>query len=68
MMKIWMCKIGECDESDVPSGGDFPMRRIVEAGYLAVTGKHCDFLFSGWAGELTKEERAVHENREPADD
>ncbi len=34
-MKIWSCKIGECDEADVPSGGDAPMRNAITEAQLA---------------------------------
>ena len=65
-MKIWTCKIGECDESDLRSGSDLPMRRAVEKAYAEVTLLTPAFIFSGWAGELTEGERAVVEDREPA--
>lgn len=63
--RIWTCKIGET--RNVPSGGDLPMREIVEAGYFALTGERPKFLFSGWGAELTESERAVHENSKAAE-
>ena len=56
-MKIWNCKIGETE--DVPSGADFPMRQAVRDTYFALTGKEPTFIFSGWGGNLTKEELEV---------
>lgn len=29
MPKIWDCKIGECDDADLPPGSDLPMREAV---------------------------------------
>lgn len=65
-MKIWTCKIGECDESELPDGADLPMRRAIQAAYAELTLTEPAFTFSGWGGELTEGERAVVENREPA--
>lgn len=63
-MQIWQCKIGECNESALrtthPNGGaDSPMRNAIRAGYIAVTGQEPQFIFSGWAAELTRSEREV---------
>ena len=58
-MKIWTCKIWECERGDLRSGADLPMRKVVEAGYLALTGKRPDFIFSGWGGELDEIEREI---------
>lgn len=49
----------------MPKGGDFPMRQAVAAAYQDLTGEEPVFLFSGWGAELSEEERAVVENREP---
>lgn len=71
-MKIWSCKIGECEEKDLLDpqgryyGADWPMRRAVQEAYFQVTGKQSNFTFSGWAAELTEGERACVENRPPA--
>lgn len=59
MGNVWQCKIGECDAGDVPPGGDYPMRRAIEAAYIALTGKAPNFIFSGWGSALTDAERAV---------
>lgn len=64
-MKIWTCKIGECDDADLPSAADGPMREAVGRAYREITGRVPTFLFSGWGGELTEGERAVVENRLP---
>src|SRR5262245_22494420 len=63
--KIWSCKIGEVDQTDLPDGMDNPMRRAVAAQYRAITGREPEFIFSGWGAELTEPERAVVENRLP---
>ena len=58
-MKIWDCKIGEVDESLLPDGADWPMRRAVQEAYRQLTGKEPQFTFSGWGGSLTEGEREV---------
>lgn len=55
--KIWDCKIGEALEGDLEVGADFPMRQAIKAAYIKLVGREPDFLFSGWAGELTDSER-----------
>jgi hypothetical protein len=60
-LKIWECKIGEVESEKVPDGADFPMRRAVEAAYFQITGQRPDFIFSGWAGELSEVEREAVE-------
>jgi hypothetical protein len=64
--KIWDCKIGEISAHVLPDGADAPMRQAVQQAYRNLTGADPDFCFSGWGGELTEPERAVHENREPS--
>jgi len=61
--KIWSCKIGEA--AFCQHGADVPMRTAVAVAYENLTGKECDFIFSGWGAELTEPERAVVENRLP---
>lgn len=46
-MKIWTCKIGECDDADLPSAADGPMREAVGRAYREITGRVPTFLFSG---------------------
>lgn len=71
MSRIWTCKIGECDDDDLRPpdgkgcGPDGPMRQAIRRAYREVTGKEARFLFSHWTGELTEDERAVVEEREP---
>jgi len=55
--KIWHCKIGEVDTDLVPIGGDNPMRIAIKKAYKNITGRECEFCFSGWGAELTKSER-----------
>ena len=64
-MKIWSCKIGECDEGLLELGADAPMRKAVQKAYGEVTGLDADFCFSGWGAELDEFERAVADDTEP---
>lgn len=65
-MKIWDCKIGECEESALRSGDDSAMRVALTDAYRKITGQEPKFLFAGWTGELTEGERAVVEERLPS--
>jgi len=71
---IWYCKIGGeiPDEVWEPDGEymahDFPMRRAIEEAYYNLFGSYPEFIFSGWAAELTEPERAVVENRLPREE
>ena len=56
---VWQCKIGILGNLKLPPGSDFPMRRAVERAFFEVTGVHAEFIFSGWGGELSEEERKV---------
>lgn len=67
-MKVWSCKIGECDAALLPDGADAPMRAAVESAYRELTGFDAAFNFSGWGAELDESERAVVENREPSEE
>lgn len=58
-MKIWECKIGECDSKQLPNGSDLPMRQAVREAYRKLTGQEPEFIFSGWGAELTESERDV---------
>ena len=62
--RIWKCKIGG-KVSALPRGADLPMRRAAAQAFREVAGEDPEFLFTGWAGELTEGERAVVEDREP---
>lgn len=58
--KIWKCKIGGlCEE--LPHGSDIPMRDAIREAYKKLTGEEPEFIFSGWAAELTESEREVVE-------
>lgn len=56
--KIWFCKIGG-HSLDLPSPADPAMREAIRKAYQEITGQEPTFLFSGWGGELTEQERAV---------
>jgi hypothetical protein len=56
---IWNCKIGEVNRKKLPQDSDVPMRKVVREAYLKLTGEEPVFVFSGWGGELTPEERDV---------
>ena len=58
-MKIWSCKIGECDEGDVPEGSDLLIRRAVEMAYGEITGKPPEYIFSGWGAKLNETQREI---------
>ena len=62
-MKIWSCKIGEVNESQLPDGSDYPMRMAVQRAYRELTGQDDSFCFSGWGAELTELERDVVKER-----
>jgi hypothetical protein len=62
-MKIWTCKIGECEDSTLPMGADSPMRQAVREAYVRITGQEPKFTFSGWGGSLTEVERQVVEGK-----
>jgi hypothetical protein len=65
-MRIWECKIGECEDSILPDGADFPMRMAAAEAYKKLTGREPTYCFSGWGAALTKFEREVVINN-PAD-
>lgn len=62
-MNVWECKIGGA--AALPPGSDLPMRLAVVRAYREITGVDAEFIFSGWAGQLTESEMAVVENRLP---
>lgn len=61
--RVWTCKVGFA--GPLPSGSDGPMRDAIAAAYRQLTGREPEFVFSGWAGELTEGELACVENRMP---
>lgn len=67
-MKVWFCKVGFATKEVVPSGADAHMRSAVAYKFYDVVGHNPSFMFSGWNGQLTEEELAVVEKREPSPD
>lgn len=59
---IWACKIGPADRATLPHGADLPMRQAVQRAYKELTGAEPEFIFSGWAAELTAGEAEVVED------
>lgn len=62
---VWFCKIGEVDRNLLPNGCDAPLRRAVDDAFFRLTGQCPDFIFSGWDGALTEEERFVADWKMP---
>ena len=61
-MTVWDCKIGTLEDLVLPDGCDLPMRQAIKRAYMEITGKDCEFLFSGWGGKLSDvEEDCVRE-------
>ena len=65
MSTIWSCKVGRLDDIPLPRGADLPMRQAIQEAYHRLTGRNCEFTFSGWGDDLTENELAVVEAREP---
>ena len=57
--RIWTCTIGEADDAKVPGGADAPMRQAIADAYFKLTGERPQFIFSGWAGELSTIQRRI---------
>lgn len=64
--RVWDCKVGYA--GDLPPGSDLPMRDAIARAFRELTGEEPEFIFSGWAGELTEAERACVEDRLPDPD
>ena len=58
---IWECKIGINEIGELESGSDSPMRDIIRVGFIVVTGREPDFIFSGWNSSLTPIQEEVIE-------
>lgn len=56
--RVWDCQIGG-DVGDLPWGADDPMRQAIRQAYRELTGKEPEFLFSGWGGKLSPEQKAL---------
>lgn len=60
--RVWSAKVGYAGE--LPAHADLPMRNAVGDAFRSLTGDWPEFVFSGWAAELTEVELAIVENRE----
>ena len=59
-MRVWECKIGRTDDTEIREGGDKPMREAVLKAYKELTGEEPEFIFfSGWGAKLTTDEPNV---------
>jgi hypothetical protein len=56
--QVWECKIGGAIPQEIQLRGSFDleMRKAVANAYYEITGRTCDYLFSGWNAELTEAE------------
>lgn len=54
--RFWSCKVGPAP-SEVPQGGDGPMRQAVKAAFEEMFGTEAAVNFSGWGAALTESER-----------
>lgn len=61
-MKVWECKIGG-EGIELPDGADFEMRQAIKEAYFKLTGKDCEFCFSGWGAKLSPIELRVLDMR-----
>ena len=59
----WTCAIGYADADELPAGADAPLREAVKRAFREVTGRDCDFAFTGWGGELSDGELEVVRER-----
>lgn len=64
-ISVWFCKIGCLTKKSIVSGGDAPMRHVVEKEFKRLVSVENDFCFSGWESNLNEIELAVIENRLP---
>ena len=46
--RYWFCIIGPVKLSDIPTGGDFPMRDVVSKKFQAMFGSEPKHFYSGW--------------------
>ena len=54
-LEYWFCEIGPIDRSNIPNGGDYPLRSAVEDKFIEMFGKQAERCGSGWG--LTEEMR-----------
>lgn len=55
--QIWWCKIGGRTKVPVEQGGDLHMRLVVIKEFEELTNTKPEYIFSGWNGQLTEEQR-----------
>jgi hypothetical protein len=64
-LAIWTCKMGYANRAELPLGADGDVRKVVEAKFKQMMNRSPEFIFSGWAGQLSEGELAVVEDRHP---
>jgi hypothetical protein len=47
-LEYWFCKIGPIDRSEIPLGGDGPLRSAVEDKFIDMFGEQAKTCGSGW--------------------
>ena len=47
-LEYWFCKIGPIDRSEIPDGGDGPLRSAVEDKFIDMFGEQAKTCGSGW--------------------
>ena len=52
-LNYWFCKIGPVSREVIPSGGDGPLRDVVENKFIEMFGEQAQTCSSGWG--LTEE-------------
>jgi hypothetical protein len=57
--QVWYTKIGVVGDMDLPGGSDLPMRMAIKKAFFELTGRECDFCFSGWNTPLTEAEQKI---------
>ena len=41
-LEYWFCEIGPIDRSNIPNGGDYPLRSAVEDKFIEMFGKQAE--------------------------
>jgi hypothetical protein len=52
-LNYWFCEIGPVDRSEIPLGGDGPLRSAVQNKFIEMFGEQAQTCSSGWG--LTEE-------------
>lgn len=60
--RFWFCKIGPAP-SEVPNGGDSPLRRAVSNAFIKMFGEQDKLCSTGWGAHLTETEREAWKDR-----